>query len=134
MTDWRDDAACRGTDPELFFPTGTARATTTAYMSQVTEAKRICRRCPVSVQCLAWAVETGQGYGIWGGMTEDERRGDPVWQQRAADRGRCAVCCVDLGPARAASRRYCSQVCAARGARAAARERAYRRYPKSRLR
>jgi WhiB family transcriptional regulator, redox-sensing transcriptional regulator len=68
--DWRAGAACRDADPELFFPdgdTGSARA-------QVKTAKLICRRCPVSATCLNMALASGQEAGIWGGLTEDERR------------------------------------------------------------
>ena len=69
--DWRDAAACRDADPELFFPDGdlgSARA-------QLKTAKLICRGCPVSATCLSWALASGQEAGIWGGLTEDERRG-----------------------------------------------------------
>jgi WhiB family redox-sensing transcriptional regulator len=68
--DWRESAACRHCDPELFFPisdTGPARR-------QVEAAKKVCRSCPVSGACLRWALDSGQEAGIWGGMTEDERR------------------------------------------------------------
>ena|SRR5215469_8606610 len=68
--DWRRKAACRDADPELFFPDGdifSARA-------QVKTAKLICRGCPVSVTCLNWALASGQEAGIWGGLTEGERR------------------------------------------------------------
>ena len=41
---------------------------------QVKMAKLICRGCPVSATCLNWALAGGQGAGIWGGLTEDERR------------------------------------------------------------
>lgn len=68
--DWRDYAACRGEDPELFFPIGT----TGPALRQIEEAKTICARCPVLRQCLSFAMETGQDYGIWGGLTADERR------------------------------------------------------------
>jgi len=63
--DWRDDAACRDADPELFFPDGDR--------AQVKTAKLICRGCPVSATCLSWALASGQEAGIWGGLTEDER-------------------------------------------------------------
>lgn len=68
--DWRADAACRDADPELFFPgdeISSARA-------RVKTAKLICRGCPVSATCLSWALAYGQEAGIWGGLTEDERR------------------------------------------------------------
>ena len=67
---WREDAACRDADPDLFFPIGT----TGAAFRQIDEAKRICRSCPARIQCLAWALEVGVGDGVWGGTTEDERR------------------------------------------------------------
>lgn len=68
--DWRHRAACRDEDPELFFPIGT----TGPALSQVEEAKGVCRRCEVSEECLAWAMESGQDSGVWGGLAEDERR------------------------------------------------------------
>jgi WhiB family transcriptional regulator, redox-sensing transcriptional regulator len=67
---WRDDAACRDADPDLFFPIGTTGPT----LVQIGEAKRICRACPAQASCLAWALENGVADGIWGGTTHDERR------------------------------------------------------------
>ena len=67
--DWRDQAACRDADPELFFPDDDRSA-----RAQVKTAKLICRGCPVSATCLNWALASGQEAGIWGGLTEDERR------------------------------------------------------------
>lgn len=63
--DWRHRAACRDEDPDLFF---------TETLAAVEEAKAVCRRCPVRLSCLDWAVETGQTGGVFGGATEDERR------------------------------------------------------------
>jgi WhiB family transcriptional regulator, redox-sensing transcriptional regulator len=71
LPDWRDDAACRDADPELFFADSDVRSART----QVKTAKLICRGCPVKVTCLNWALASGQEAGIWGGLTEDERRG-----------------------------------------------------------
>jgi WhiB family redox-sensing transcriptional regulator len=68
--DWRDLASCRDTDPDLFFPVGTAGPA----LRQVDEAKRICRTCPVRTPCLTRALDEGNSSGIWGGTTEDERR------------------------------------------------------------
>src|SRR5690242_10787110 len=68
--DWRDRAACLDEDPELFFPIGN----TGPAILQIEEAKAVCRRCEVREQCLAWALEAGQDHGVWGGMSEDERR------------------------------------------------------------
>ena len=67
---WRRRAACRGEDPELFFPVGSAGS---AALAQIAEAKKICARCPVRRACLVFAMATRQEYGIWGGLTEDER-------------------------------------------------------------
>jgi WhiB family redox-sensing transcriptional regulator len=67
---WRDDAACRDADPDLFFPIGTAGPA----LRQTGEAKRICRGCPAQTQCLAWALQNRVTDGVWGGTTEDERR------------------------------------------------------------
>ncbi|HEV7828716.1 MAG TPA: WhiB family transcriptional regulator [Pseudonocardiaceae bacterium] len=68
--DWRHRAACRDEDPELFFPVGTSGPA----LLQIAEAKIACRRCPVSTECLNWALASGQDAGVWGGMSEDERR------------------------------------------------------------
>lgn len=68
--DWRHRAACRDEDPELFFPIGN----TGPALLQIEEAKAVCRRCEVIDSCLQWALETGQDAGVWGGMSEDERR------------------------------------------------------------
>ena len=68
--DWREHAACRDEDPELFFPTGT----TGPALAQVEQAKAVCRRCPVTAQCLQWALKHGEDAGVWGGLSEDERR------------------------------------------------------------
>ncbi|GAA4786098.1 hypothetical protein GCM10023200_20090 [Actinomycetospora chlora] len=68
--DWRNDAACRDEDPELFFPVGTSGPA----LSQIARAKSVCRRCPAMTECLKWALESGQDAGVWGGASEDERR------------------------------------------------------------
>jgi WhiB family transcriptional regulator, redox-sensing transcriptional regulator len=68
---WRARAACRDEDPELFFPIGSSGP---AALKQIAAAKAICAQCPVREACLRFALDTGQDYGIWGGLTEDERR------------------------------------------------------------
>lgn len=68
---WRGHAACRNEDPELFFPVGT----TGPAPLQTDEAKAVCHRCPVTEQCLTWALENRVPDGVWGGLSEDERRG-----------------------------------------------------------
>jgi WhiB family transcriptional regulator, redox-sensing transcriptional regulator len=67
---WYHHAACRGEDPELFFPIGS----TGPALLQIGEAKRVCARCPVQSDCLRWAILTGMDHGVWGGMSEGERR------------------------------------------------------------
>ncbi|MDX5319071.1 MAG: WhiB family transcriptional regulator [Actinomycetes bacterium] len=68
--DWRHRAACLEEDPELFFPIGN----TGPALVQIEEAKAVCHRCPVMDTCLKWALETGPDAGVWGGLSEDERR------------------------------------------------------------
>ncbi|MFJ3891126.1 WhiB family transcriptional regulator [Streptomyces rubrogriseus] len=69
-TNWRDAGACTQEDPELFFPIGN----TGPALLQIEEAKSVCRRCPVLERCASWALERGEDHGVWGGMSEDERR------------------------------------------------------------
>ncbi|MFE2462220.1 WhiB family transcriptional regulator [Streptomyces sp. NPDC059402] len=70
MDNWREYAACRTEDPDLFFPIGT----TGPAALQTEQAKAVCRTCPVREQCLRWALDTGQTIGVWGGTSELERR------------------------------------------------------------
>jgi WhiB family redox-sensing transcriptional regulator len=67
---WRDRAACKDSHPELFFPIGS----TGDALEEIDAAKAVCRTCPVRRECLAFAIETNQESGVWGGMAEDERR------------------------------------------------------------
>lgn len=62
---WQDRALCAQTDPEAFFPEkgGSTR-----------EAKRVCRSCEVRAECLEYALEHDERFGIWGGLSERERR------------------------------------------------------------
>ncbi len=62
---WRPLAACRGDDPELFFP---GRGESTAV------PQSICARCPVRVPCLEYALDANEKFGVWGGASERERR------------------------------------------------------------
>ncbi len=68
--DWRQRAACIDEDPELFFPVGT----TGQALEQLEQAKAVCHTCEVRDECLQWALETHQDSGVWGGMSEEERR------------------------------------------------------------
>ncbi len=67
---WRLFASCRDTDPDLFFPVGT----TGQALLQIAKAKEVCGECPVSTECLEYALETNQDSGIWGGLDEEQRR------------------------------------------------------------
>jgi len=62
---WRQKAACRGVDPDIFFPVSDEEAE---------DAKAICRSCPVQAACLEWALDSREKDGVWGGATERERR------------------------------------------------------------
>lgn len=68
--DWRDAAACREEDPEIFF----ASTLTTEGRATVRHAKTICWKCPSKLNCGAWALDTEQPFGVFGGMTVGERR------------------------------------------------------------
>jgi WhiB family redox-sensing transcriptional regulator len=62
---WQEQALCAQTDPEAFFPEkgGSTR-----------DAKRVCLSCEVRVECLEYAMEQDERFGIWGGLSERERR------------------------------------------------------------
>jgi WhiB family redox-sensing transcriptional regulator len=62
---WAAFGSCRGADPDLFFP---------GSDGEPDEGLKICGGCPVREECLTWALDTRIAYGIWGGMTERERR------------------------------------------------------------
>lgn len=62
---WRQRAACRGVDPDIFYPVSDEEAE---------DAKAICATCPVRQLCLDWALANREKEGVWGGATERERR------------------------------------------------------------
>ncbi len=76
---WQASANCLGVDPDLFFPErgGSTR-----------EAKAVCAGCVVRDECLDYALEHGEKFGIWGGLSERERR--QVRRRRAAARAAAA--------------------------------------------
>ncbi|MGX1483396.1 WhiB family redox-sensing transcriptional regulator [Streptomyces griseus] len=67
---WQKHAECRFEDPDLFHPIGT----TGPAITQTEEAKAVCRRCPVRETCLQWAFDHHEHTGVWGGLSEAERR------------------------------------------------------------
>src|SRR5436853_6680051 len=64
VVDWPSQAACRNGDPDALFVQG----------AEQNVAKRVCRSCPVRFECLADALDNRIEFGVWGGMTERERR------------------------------------------------------------
>ncbi len=67
---WMDLGACRDAEPELFFPVSSAGPA----LAQVAVAKAVCASCPVREPCLEYALDTAQDHGVWGGLSEEERR------------------------------------------------------------
>ncbi len=67
--EWLDAGACRTEDPELFFPITASGPSA----RQIEAAKAVCHRCGVRDQCLHYALESHQSYGVWGGTSEEER-------------------------------------------------------------
>jgi WhiB family redox-sensing transcriptional regulator len=63
---WRRQAACRGLDPEIFYPA--------LDDDDVADAKAVCLNCGVQQTCLEWALQVREKEGVWGGATEKERR------------------------------------------------------------
>lgn len=70
---WADDAACRGAERHLFFSPDVLENKETR-LKRERQAKLLCRACPVREDCLAEAMSSRESYGIWGGLTEQERR------------------------------------------------------------
>ena len=77
---WQEEANCLGVDPDLFFP---ERGASTR------EAKAVCAGCEVRVDCLEYALANGEKFGIWGGLSERERR--RLRRQRALARRNAAT-------------------------------------------
>jgi WhiB family redox-sensing transcriptional regulator len=68
--DWRSKAACLEADPELFFPLTDQGPS----QWQIGQALEYCRGCAVREACRDWALEQDVHHGVWGGLTESERR------------------------------------------------------------
>jgi len=69
--DWQLIGLCRGEDPNVFFHPEGERGP--ARVNRDASAKAICAACPVKVQCAQHALAVREPYGVWGGLTEDER-------------------------------------------------------------
>jgi len=82
---WQMAALCRGNHSYLFFPPSTQERKEERERREL-KAHAICMVCPVRVDCLDFAVEINESYGIWGGLTEVERR--PLMARRKLERER----------------------------------------------
>lgn len=69
---WQDRAECLNEDPEMFFPV--ASETTARGRAEVELAKEVCRRCGVRPECLAYAIINEYDHGVFGGLSENERK------------------------------------------------------------
>jgi WhiB family redox-sensing transcriptional regulator len=73
LGEWAEHAACKGKDPQLFFPPTTGPA---IYH----KARAICKDCPVTEQCLQHAYDHGEWDGVWGGLSPTQRK--VYWRAR----------------------------------------------------
>lgn len=103
--DWRQQANCLGVDPELFYPQRGGSKVLQA--EQIREAKAVCASCVVRAQCLSAALERQEEHGIWGGMSERERRRLQTRLPRVARCSRCGGRYVK----RASGQKFCGDEC-----------------------
>ncbi|MEU0017997.1 WhiB family transcriptional regulator [Streptomyces rochei] len=66
--DWQDRAACVGLDSRVFYANGKHAR------EQVNAARKVCAACPVAAQCADFAIQTGEKWGVWGGMSQKQLR------------------------------------------------------------
>jgi len=85
--DWRSRGACLSADPDLFFPI----SLTEASAGQVSRAKAYCARCSVRSECIRFALDHPDVQGVWGGMTDNERKNLRRARNRSAARARRAA-------------------------------------------
>lgn len=114
VRNWRNLAACRGMDPDLFFP-----ERGDLYTAQAAQA--VCGTCPVAAECLEFAIEVGEKIGVWGGLSGNDLRKE---KRRRARRINAAQCGTYGGYH--AHRRRGQEACHACKAALAARRRATR--------
>ena len=69
--DWQLFAACRGMDVDIFYHPWGERSR--RRVDRIDRAKKICRQCPVILECAKYALEAREPYGVWGGLSEDDR-------------------------------------------------------------
>ena len=75
---WEDQGLCQQSDPELWFPERESDDDADGF-SQVREARRICRRCPVRLDCLGYSLARNDRFGMWGGLTYGQRKQVRTW-------------------------------------------------------
>ena len=73
VTNWQLRGLCRGNHAHLFFPPSTFERKEERQRREI-RAKSICQVCPVQGDCVEYALEIREPYGIWGGLTESDRR------------------------------------------------------------
>lgn len=95
--EWFDDAACRGLDPDLFFP---------QVGEMATQAKQVCSTCSVRSACLEFAVTRAEHHGVWGGLSERERQRIRARRSLAPRRCQWSACGATFQP-QGASQWYC---------------------------
>ncbi len=71
LWEWQEVGACREADPELFFHPQNERGL--ARLRRDRAAKSVCARCSVRIECADYAIRAREPYGVWGGLTEEER-------------------------------------------------------------
>ena len=69
---WRDDAACKGMDPAVFYPVAETRSAQESLWAKE-RAVQVCQACQVTDACLAYALDHDEEHGVWGGSTPDDR-------------------------------------------------------------
>lgn len=112
---WRSEANCAGVDPDLFYPErGGSKA---LQARQIEQAKSVCQGCSVRMQCLVDALEGQEAFGIWGGLSERERR---EFQTRLPRVARCARCGGRFTKTTSGAK-FCGSSCPALAARRARR-------------
>lgn len=81
-TDWQQHGLCRVEDATVFFPPGHFEHKPEREAREA-KAKAICARCPVRAQCLDWALTTREPHGVWGGLSESDRKQVLMGRRRA---------------------------------------------------
>jgi WhiB family redox-sensing transcriptional regulator len=104
---WREQAACRGMDPAIFFPEDTGG-------DPYAEARKVCASCPVQVECREYAISAYERAGMWGGWTWNRRRdarSARVERRDGARVLRCVVCGDEFTSVAAGVHKYCGPTC-----------------------